>query len=239
MADAAAADAGTTGETAATAAPSPATALPVLRKDMPREELATYLCGFRTLGGSLLFADAELDQLEHLSMKSLYDFSTSEAKWNNVAAMLFAGNRSVAAVFRCKVLDAKRVEAEEARYRNSKLGKHAAKEAWLREKRKSDVPGDREEEEEKPKKSKVDPFAAMMAKPVAGMESFIDTRRVEINWPRDKDTQKINFDNSGATMWKHYRDNEVRTPPAACRLPPATLHRTCCALLHVRLCATA
>ena len=61
--------------------------VPALCEDMSRKELKQYLKEYSTESGQKLFAAANVDMLEHLSMSTIYEASKSVAKWEPVANM--------------------------------------------------------------------------------------------------------------------------------------------------------
>ena len=145
--------------------PLPATAaeaaLPTLRKGMSAGDLRSYLKKYTSENGSLLFDDANFDQLEHYSMETLYDLSGSAGKWQNVVDRLFDGDVATAQIFQVKVRDAKRAEHEAARHAASKLSQAEQKKALLASKRLNDVKG--AERVEEPAQARKNPTADMMA----------------------------------------------------------------------------
>ena len=104
-----------------------AQALPVLCKSMSTAELRSYLEGFKTQDGVLLFSEANLTHLEFFSMDALYDLSGHEKKWKTVVDCLFDGDLPTAQLFYIKVRDAKRRDAEVAQFANIKHAKAAQK----------------------------------------------------------------------------------------------------------------
>ena len=183
---------------------------PKLRKEMSAADLITYLQEFSTSTGTKLFADAAVDRVELLSsrdrpMEVLFDMSSSAAKWRSVANQLFGGDQSTAELFQMKVREAKVLSSQAEKVHESKMANHEAKQAMLANKRKQDVPSQREDEgqEQAPKQPKVNPFEKMMT-PGAQELTFLESRMLYVKWPKD-------FDAHGSQTYKYFRDSkEVR-----------------------------
>eukprot|EP00966_Prymnesium_polylepis_P332906 7388382-Prymnesium_polylepis.1 len=142
-----AAAAETTAAAAPVAAPA-APAVPRLHKNMPREEIATFLKEYVSPNGSKLFCSANFERLEHFSMAGLYGDSVSNTKWQNVTDLLFDGDTVTSKLFLIKVREAKLEESAAGRAAASKLGKAEQKREVLAQKRALDEKGPQEETEE-------------------------------------------------------------------------------------------
>ena len=137
-----------------------AQALPVLCESMNTAELRSYLEGFKTQDGVLLFSEANFTHLEFCSMAALYDLSGHDRKWKTVVACLFDGDLPTAQLFQIKVRDARRRDAEVARSANIKLAKAAQKQSVLAAKRLLDPSAP--PPETRPDPPRKDPTAGMM-----------------------------------------------------------------------------
>ena len=102
--------------------------VPALCEEMLREELKQYLKEYSTESGQKLFAAANVDMLEHLSMSTIYEASKSVAKWEPVANMLFPDSKATSEIFLIKVREAKKAETDAAA-----SAKKSSKDAWKKD----------------------------------------------------------------------------------------------------------
>jgi len=199
------------GEQEAPAAVPQAKPLPVLCKTMPRSELAEYLTKYETESGTKLFAQADLDALEHISVEGLYDHASSQEKWRAVTDALFSGDRSTSQVLLFQVRTAKLSESKAERQRQTAEAKREAKAQLMQKRREADEPSrqtDQESADTTNKRPRINGLAAILASSklplgttTSKAASCTATRIVEVPFP------KKGFDTSGSETYKYFRDD--------------------------------